>query len=68
MPARTSIPGTCSLCQETVPDNRIRRHLLRCIEGRTGLSASRDPGRRDRRRTVLKTAYILLMVYDSVTC
>ena len=58
MPVRTAIPGTCNLCQETVFGNRIRRHLLRCIEGRIGLSRSRDPGRKDRRRTSLKTAYI----------
>ena len=58
MPARTTIPGTCNLCRGTVSGNRIRRHLLRCIEARTGLSASRNPGRRDRRRNALKTAYI----------
>ena len=58
MPARTAIPGTCNLCQATVAGNRIRRHLLRCIEARTGLSPSRDPQRRVRRRNALKTAYI----------
>ena len=51
MPASTEIPGTCNLCQGTVPGNRTRRHLLRCIEANTGRSPSRDPGRRDRRRT-----------------
>ena len=55
---RTSIPGTCNLCLETVPGNWIRRHLLRRIETRTGLRPSRDPRRRDRHRTSLKTAYI----------
>ena len=58
MPASTEIPGSCNLCQGTVPGNRTRRHLLRCIEANTGRSPSRDPGRRDRRRTALKTAYI----------
>ena len=43
---------------ETVPGNRICRHLLRCIETRTGLRPSRDPSRKDRRRNALKTAYI----------
>ena len=32
--------------------------LLRCIETNTGLSPSRDPGRRDRRRNALKAGYI----------
>ena len=58
LPASTEVPGACNLCQGTVPGNRIRRHLLRCIEANAGLSPSRDPGRRDRRRTALKTAYI----------
>ena len=58
MPAATEIPGTCNICGETVQGNRIRRHLLRCIETQTGLKPSRDPGRNDRRRNALKTAYI----------
>ena len=58
MPSSTAIPGTCNLCHTTVPGNRIRQHLLRCIEARTGLSASRAPRSKDRRRNALKTAYI----------
>ena len=58
MPVRSAIPGTCNICQETVPGNRIRSHLLRCVEDRTGLKPSQDPLRKDRRRTALKTAYI----------
>ena len=58
MPVRSAIPGTCNICQETVPGNRIRRHLMRCIEACTGLSPSRDVRRKDRRRTSLKTAHI----------
>ena len=41
-----------------MPGNRIRRHLLRCIEARTSLKPALNPGRRDRRRTSRKTAYI----------
>ena len=58
MPVRTMVLGTCNLCNETVPGNRIRRHLLRCVQARTGLKPSHDPLRKDRRRTALKTAYI----------
>ena len=58
MPVRTMVPGTCNICQETVPCNRIRRHLLRCVQARTGLKPSQDPLSKDRRRTALKTAYI----------
>ena len=58
MPVRATIPGTCNICREKVPGNRIRRHLLLCVESRTGLKPSQDPSRRDRRRTSLKTAYI----------
>ena len=58
MPASTAIPGTCNICGETVQGNRIRRHLLRCIETQTGLKSSQDPRRKDRRRTALKTAHI----------
>ena len=58
MPVRTEVPGSCNICHETVAGSRIRRHLLRCIETSTGLSPSRDPGKRDRRRTAAKTAYI----------
>ena len=58
MPASTAIPGTCNICGETVQGNRIRRHLLRCIETQTGLKPSQDPRRKDRRRTALKTAHI----------
>ena len=64
MPSSKAISGTCNLSQATAPDNRIRRHLLRCIETRTGLSPSRDPGRKDRRRTVLKTSYISIRSRD----
>ena len=53
----TTIPGTCCICQQTLPGDRIRGHLLHCIESRTGLKPAPDPRRRDRRRTVRKTAY-----------
>ena len=55
---RTAIPRICNLCQETVPGNRIRRHLLSCFEARTGLKASQAPGKKDRRRIAMKTAHI----------
>ena len=58
MSARTAIPGICSLCQETVPGSRIRRHLLSCVEAHTGLKPSQTPGKKDRRKIALKTAYI----------
>ena len=58
MPVSTAVPGICNLCQGTVSCNRILRRLLRCTETNTGLSPSRDPGRRDRRRNALKAAYI----------
>ena len=58
MPVRATILGTCNICHETVPGNRICRHLLRCVGARTGLKQSQDPFRKDRRRTALKTAYI----------
>ena len=50
--------GIAQALSETVPGNRIRRHLMRCIEACTGLSPSRDVRRKDRRRTSLKTAHI----------
>ena len=53
-----AIPGTCCICRQTMPGNRIRRRLLHCIESRTGLKPSPNPRRRDRRRTALKTAYL----------
>ena len=43
MPVRATIPGTCNICQEKVTGNRIRRHLLLCIESRTGLRPSQTP-------------------------
>ena len=43
MPVRATIPGTCNICREKVPGNRIRRHLLLCIESRTGLRPSQTP-------------------------
>ena len=58
MPATTTLPGTCNICQETVSGNRIRRHLLRCIEARTGLRPAQSLRGKNRRRTALKTAYI----------
>ena len=58
VPSTTTIAGTCKICLETDVGNRIRRHLLRCIEAYTGRSPSRDLRRRDRRRTSLKTAHI----------
>ena len=58
MAVNTAIPGTCYICHQTLPGNRIRRHLLHCIESRTGLRPSQDPGQRDRRRTAQKTAYL----------
>ena len=54
----TTIPGTCCICQQTLPGDRIRRHLLHCIESRTGLNPSQNPHRRDRRRTARKTAHL----------
>ena len=51
IPVRSVIPGTCNICQETVPGNRIRRQLMRCVQARTGLMPSQDPLRKDRRRT-----------------
>ena len=56
MAVSTAIPGTCFICQQTVPGDRIRRHLLDCIESRTGLKPSPNPRRRDPRRTAWKTA------------
>ena len=47
-----------------MPGNRIRRHLLRCVQARTGLKPSQDPLRKDRRRTALKTAYISVRSRD----
>ena len=53
-----NILGTCSICRQDVAGNRIRRHLLRCIETRTGLQPAGNPRRRDRRRIAQKTAHI----------
>ena len=53
-----AIPGTCCICRQTMPANRIRRRLLHCIESRTGLKPSPDPRLRDRRRTARKTAHL----------
>ena len=58
MPVPTATPGTCHICKETLAGNRIRQHLLHCLESRTGLKAVRDPLRRGGRRTALKTAYL----------
>ena len=58
MAVNTAFPGTCYICHQTLPGNRIHRHLLHCIESRTGLKPSQDPRRRDRRRTAQKTAHL----------
>ena len=58
MAVSTAIPGTCYICRQTLPGDRIRRHLLDCIDSRTGLKPSQNPHRRDRRRTSQKTALL----------
>ena len=58
MAVSTAIFGTCHICHQTLPGSRIHRHLLLCIESRTGLKPSRNPRRRDQRRTSKKTAYL----------
>lgn len=56
--AKRSILGTCCICRQAVAGNRIRRHLPRCIEARTGLRPDRNPRKRGRRRIAQKTAHI----------
>ena len=58
MAVNTPSPGTCYICNQTFPGNRIRRHLPQCIEARFGLKRSPDLRRRDRRRTAQKTAHL----------
>ena len=58
MAVSIAIPGTCYLCRQTLPGRRIRRHLLQCIESRTGLKPAQNPRRRDGRRTAQKTAHL----------
>ena len=62
-----AIPGTCCICRQTMPANRIRRRLLHCIESRTGLKPSPDPRRRDRRRTARKTAHLSVRARERPT-
>ena len=52
----TTIPGTCCICDQTLPGDRVRRHLLQCIESRFGIKPPPAPRRRDRRRNAQRTA------------